>query len=75
MFTLLSAALPLNRPTAYLFLNIAFLLALIPGFIILSVMGIIASGVEYPGHQLHQIVIMDAHSNPLASLGSGGLAQ
>ncbi len=43
--------------------------ALIPGFIILSVMGIIAWALNTWGTNFHQI-IMDTISTPLASLGS-----
>ncbi|BBU83513.1 hypothetical protein EIMP300_49130 [Escherichia coli] len=45
--------------------------ALIPGFIILSVMGIIAWALNTWGTNFHQI-IMDTISTPLASLGSVG---
>ncbi|MBM8438196.1 PTS sugar transporter subunit IIC [Salmonella enterica] len=44
--------------------------ALIPGFIILSIMGIIAWALSNYGSNFHQI-IMDTISTPLASLGSG----
>ncbi len=43
--------------------------ALIPGFIILSIMGIISWGLSNYGSNFHQI-IMDTISTPLASLGS-----
>lgn len=43
--------------------------ALIPGFIILSIMGIIAWALSNYGSNFHQI-IMDTISTPLASLGS-----
>ncbi len=43
--------------------------ALIPGFIILSIMGVIARALANAGTNFHQI-IMDTISTPLASLGS-----
>ncbi|EPH7309373.1 PTS N,N'-diacetylchitobiose transporter subunit IIC [Proteus mirabilis] len=43
--------------------------ALIPGFIILSIMGIISWGLAHYGTHFHQI-ILDSISTPLASLGS-----
>lgn len=43
--------------------------ALIPGFIILLIMGIIAWGLSLIGSSFHQI-IMDSVSKPLASMGS-----
>ncbi|MHA4939425.1 PTS N,N'-diacetylchitobiose transporter subunit IIC [Enterobacter hormaechei] len=43
--------------------------ALIPGFIILSIMGIIAWALSHWGTNFHQI-IMDSISTPLASMGS-----
>lgn len=46
--------------------------ALIPGFIILSIMGIIAWALSNYGSNFHQI-IMDTISTPLASLGRVGI--